>query len=295
MVTVFLYHQNSTITHKLSLFIKSLAGILLPLLIFEYYRFAIFNFDTNAYLDNINEFIVFFKKGGSGTNEISFTILSILKSKAFVASHINPVFNKWSIRIATLMLGIYIFFWLLSLIRKIKFTVRVNENNMIYFTGTVFLWLSWWIIMSDSGYSRHIIPVLILLIIIFMKLILRTYKYVINQSLHTIFIVVVCISSFGLSIAVTLHGVPTSNRLLKQQEDIVPVKEFYATKKLYHVGWWQNPEVQFLLNKHSYPVKTIEKEGFVLTGVNIPERNESFCTSTIALNSYYKACRIIRN
>lgn len=255
MISVLVDLRGNELKQKIKTLLYSFFAIFLPSIVFELYRFASLNFQLAAYKTNIRETILFFKTGGSGAGENS-TILSLLEQKLRVIANVSPAYDTKFIRMFLLALSIFVAIFVVRSIIRVYWHYRNHEllNNplLIFFGGTVALWIFWWAIISDNSRERHIMPAIAISIIMVIVLLLLRKPPTNDRRLKATGVMVfMVLVATCLQVGRSTHK-PYYSQLTNQVRDATLIQQAYGEIPMYHFGWWQNPEIQFLNKKRSY-------------------------------------------
>lgn len=278
-------------------------GVAIPLVSFELYRFASFHFNLAAYKLNLKEFIAFFKVAGSGADPATLNIAHLLHDKVTFAAHLSPQFAtrtlRWIVLAGVLYLVVVLLYWIYKSRVLLRFKPLTRDPVLLFICATAVIWFAWWIILSNSGLIRHIMPGFILLFITMPGIVLHTYRWLWPRKFIRVGFALPCLMLLAIGASTIIHNRPGSYTLSDQQREVSSVQNFYKGREIYHVGWWQNPEVQFLLNRHSTQYQLGAEPRFVLLSslnqrINPVDYNTNLtlCTSTISLGPNYTACYI---
>lgn len=243
-------------TWKMKLFfgITSLTIVAIPTVAFELYRFVSLG-DLAAYKASVKEFLVFFSQAGSGVSDTTPTVLSITSERLSYMLYGSPLTASLPFAAALLLLCSYSLHRLVSTqkqhINRFLQHPIVKEPVYLYLTGTVLLWFGWWFIISENGWPRHALPALLIIITMIASIINNSIANSHFSPPRLVMILLIVIVS--LSYALIAKMQPYANDLASQRAEISQVSKVFGNHQYYHLGWWQNPEVQFILNRASRP------------------------------------------
>ena len=238
-----------------------LLALLLPLIIFEFYRFYSFDFNLGLYKLNLKEALEFFKAGGSGATG-SAGISQILFDKILSITHLNATTTSLFFVVPFVAIITWTLYEVYDIFRRITFTNNLdfikNNNSLLLIGGTVVIWIGWWVIISDRAYGRHALPGIILLLVLLAVLFISKYRS--TRYINTLTGSLV-LASIAIFTAVILNTIKLPQPLSMQLADIERIEYIFKNKKLYHYGWWQNPEIQLQTGKTSYNYEQIPPGG----------------------------------
>lgn len=302
-VALLLIYQKSLLIRmkRALIFISTFA---VPFVIFEVYRFASFGYNLQAYKFNVKEQLVFFRSGGSGIEDGSVTPLSLIVSRFEHFTHASPLFNNplsVILIVITLAALTYVVFRHLRQIQLPGDIRNTYSSLLLKLCGVTGLaWIAWWFLVTDHNFIRHSFGAITLLVIFITGLLLRDARLLSRQrgALTASFYI---IGGLLLLVNIFTHDFQFE-RSFTQPRSAAIVRDFYADKKLYHFGWWQNPEVQYLSNLPStqyIPGIQSEETIWVLRGslhrdyaFENYQQAGALCDKLINLTPRYQACEI---
>ena len=279
-------------------YLKALTGIFTPIIIFEFYRFISYGFSFDKYSANIRESIAFFQIAGSGAVKGATNILNQIVDKIQATSPNDS--SVIAIILLTLIVSavIYLICFVYKNIRTVKITKLYNDvlnNHTVSYLSLIFItWITWYVLISDKLWQRHVFPAIIFGVLAYGLFFLATLPGKHQAKIKYAVVIFVLL----LACAVGYVVKPFNDRLSAQLVAINNVNEFYKDKPIYHFGWWQSPEVQFTLNRTTVNMDTISKPGtydVIMDVLSLNEVNESQlnnrCIKTHKLNNYYTICQ----
>lgn len=224
----------------------------LPLILFELYRLASFKFNIALYKQSVHEYILFFKTAGSGIEPRSPTILNILVNKLHEI-WLQTVFPLNHIALVVFIL--VTFFVIAQLLRALS-SIRLPRKLMGPYINRAYLmplciaitWLGWWLLATDRTLVRHGFIGLVFLVLSLILAIQRPTKSRRIVALDGL----VYVASVLLLLSCIINLPLQFGTAQQQSKDMYKLSLFYKNHRLHHFGWWQNPEVQYLLNTTSY-------------------------------------------
>lgn len=293
-------HTQGGLKQKILAIAKNLSGIIVPALLFEIYRLYSFNFNFADYRANINEFLLFFRQSGSGIDAMSSTALGIIKSRVAILIGASPVFRNVASVLAILFISAAISWYAYRQFKKIKIPPGLKNictNTLVSFVGcTGFIWLAWWIVASNYPFYRHVFGAMVLLQILFIGIMLLDKRIVahirpIAAAMYTIGLMVIVVNAYSFTYQ---FGGAT-----EQVNSAKVIQAYYKDKQLYHYGWWQNPEIQYLNEITSQPYTAEHHDAHVLIS-DVQKRFDSAdyraleakCDNLTILTARYRICVI---
>lgn len=278
-----------------------LLALLLPLVIFELYRFYSFDFNLGLYKSNLKEALEFFKAGGSGAGGGT-SVLQALADKVSSITNLNTTTMSLFFTIPFLAILAWMLYEAYGILRSITFPSNLNfiknKISLLFVGGTIVIWIGWWVIISDRTTGRHALPGVILLLVLLTVLFISRYRTTRHISILTISL---ALASIAILTAVIVNTIKLPQPLSVQLADIERIEYIFKNKKLYHYGWWQNPEIQLITGKTSYNYKQIPPGGVgfipmsnlwkILDPQSYSEIN-SWCKSKQVISTEYSICEV---
>lgn len=221
-------------------------GVVIPVIIWETFKFIQLGGTFAAYKQNWREFLDFFKVSGSGLSENG-TLLSIGDKLNMLSATVNaPTF-------LVIMAGVVIT-GLLFLQRKQLLPLAKKHAYALCFIA---IYAGWWVTMSNGGFVRYVVPLMGVGLVAFLVFIFQSSKLTSQLSkgwrltYHGLALVLILIGIWSLFNVYKPTPVSIYPYSLQDQEKVASIVKASRPPNLTHFGWWQNPEISFLAKLHS--------------------------------------------
>jgi len=232
--------------HKISVIISGLkwaVGIALPLGAWELFKFIQLG-GYRPWWHNWHEYIEFFKVTGSGLAPNG-TVLSYRTKFDMLTSTIQLP----RVAFVLAVLGIL-------LLIGLRYANLLNAlRKQAYALLFIALYLAWWFLKSNGGFVRYVIPVSGIIIATAWATALVAQNKKMPQAVYWLRAAICLVVGVLLLAAVHRQFFPIKSPSFSptlQTEQLVAkrVADSHPTT-LTHLGFWQNPEIEFLGNLHS--------------------------------------------
>lgn len=218
-----------------------LIGAAVPMLFWELFKFFQLGASFSAYIQNWKEYAHFFMKTGSGLSD-SGTYLGFGERFDLLAMAYD--IEKW------LLLGVALAAAGLLYLRRKQLRKTAERNS--YGLTFVGLYLLWWFLVANGRYTRYVVPLAAILIVVTTAMTLQEPAAVKRLKLwprrlyHGLALLVVAISLLGVYQYYFPLTAPAYAPSLADQQRIADRVAASKPQALTHMGWWQNTEIAFL-------------------------------------------------
>lgn len=294
-------------------------SILFPTIIFELYRYIYLStyFGLGGYLAINKDIYLTMRAGGSG--------LAILKDGLSFEFVVNKIRVWEHVGISSALLGIP--FIMSTILQK-----KSLNHFMVYAVGCFFVFFTWYVLLSQTGWFRHALPAVIMGMIIvsilysllIRQLGLRKQRLFLAVTIVSCFLTVYSLTSNPLSIP---EFIPTTKKLYlmtqrfvnglqspfsapifsyNDQEDVKKAIKLLSNKsRLCYDGWLLVAEIPPIVNRVIYPKTRCSKNDVLVIGpyqrgplstengrAGVDLLIESICNKTIYSGGSYFLCTI---
>lgn len=302
IVLVFVYAAGG-LRSKCATLMKFCVVVAVPSLLFEVYRFVSLDYNFSMYKHSVKQMLDFIFIGGSGLNSQAVSPLRTLLARIESFADSIPIGNNFLAVVLLLCVVSFSLFYVVSQLRYVHIPKKLKAifaSKIISLLTLIFiLWMGWWLLASDRNFYRHVFPALVLLVVLSVGVLLHFLKYR-SESFKTYVLIVVYLLAITALIVEAYSFRPRFSSST-QKMDAVKVGAYYRGKELVHVGWWQNPEMQYLLNQKSKPVdfdqdtvvpNVLLDETFRTHDPELYARTLYLCDSVEKLSERYEVCEL---
>ena len=221
-------------------------GGAIPMLFWEIFKFIQLGGSFAAYKQNWHDYAHFFINTGSGLSDNGVHLTFGERFDLFVMA--------FDIERLLLLLIIVAGGTLLYLRRKQLRSVVSANAYALTFMGVYSLW---WFVMSNGKYTRYVVPLAVISIAVLVAMsfqeprVVARLKKIPKRVYHGAGAVMVLVALFGVYQYYFPLQTPEYSPNLADQQRIAKRTAESHPLALTHIGWWQNPEIEFLGNLRS--------------------------------------------
>lgn len=260
---------------------------LIPIISFEIYHYFSFG-NRHGFKASWIEMIKFFKTSGSGIQAQDNGLTIWKKLGAFLIA-----MHPEHLMIAVLLLGLIV-----ACVANHKKLGKVLWQQRAW-VAFVAIYIGWWILKADRLYFRHIVPAFVVFLFVASVIIIKSLGKINALYARTVVMVsLTFVATIGLFQEARLTVLQPGVSLHDQQVVANKINSL-SDKKVYHIGWWQNPEIVFLSGKPSRDIVTNPQTTpyyLLLSPANLVtdkltfSKGEEHCTKTLLSLKDYLLC-----
>lgn len=287
-----LYRSRHSIKPVLFQAVRWGIGAATPIAAWELFKFIQLG-GYAAYKYNWIEYIGFFKVTGSGLAPNG-TILTVQDKFNLIVSTISMPRS-----LVLIVCGILVGLTLLNAYRGHLKSVLEKQQYALAF---IVIYLTWWFLKSNGGFSRYVVPLAAILIAVLVSTAfvqakkLHMYERALRLTGGVIIGIILLAGIRNHALATN----PSYNLTLDQQQQIAQEIKASNPSALTHLGFWQNPEILFMTNLHSKE-RGLQPDGMPIQLLLSPTMSDnaqadyikaqSFCEQKLLDRSGYIYCQ----